>query len=399
MKTLADNNLRFALQMLKDAGHIHAQAYDEQGQLLFSKEEGWQQAYVLKSELVLTIRQACHRDSMPTLWSITRTVFFVAVLVEPEILYLLGPLSAHPVSKEEQAETAEKLEVENESLEIAHAYASTVAMCASSFAYLLTGRIYSVDTIYNMNTPFVDMYIPYWITYHMNMEEHKRDTYEQERAWLESIRRGDAVYDQTYLSAAEQKVLAVGKMADSSYKQEEYLYISGIALAARAAIEGGVAPKSSFEFSDSAMQEIAMCKTSEQMRQVYINAIRQLTSQVRRVRADRSSAGLITRCKVYVDEMIYEHITVASIADALQVSPNYLSASFVKSEHMTLTQYIHNKRLDRSRELLRYSRLSISDISEQLMFSSQSHFSRLFKERFDRTPSQYRRLHGWKKAL
>ncbi len=60
--------------------------------------------------------------------------------------------------------------------------------------------------------------------------------------------------------------------------------------------------------------------------EIYLDAMRQITSDVRRARGSQKTAGLIVQCKFYVDHGLYNKLTVASVAAALGVSPNHLSA-------------------------------------------------------------------------
>ena len=275
-----------------------------------------------------------------------------------------------------------------------------ICSTAIMITYLLTGKHYSRDRVYDMNTLFADMYVPQWIENHIASTGEKKISYDQERQWLDAIATGKILYDDDYIRkiSQQEEQLQVGKLADTPIKQLEYQYVSGIVLATRAIIRGGVSPEGAYELEESLLQQISTAQTRQQLEHIYILAIRSLTSEVLRAQSDQSQSGLVARCKMYVDHAMYEKISVQSIAERLEVSANHLSSVFVKSEGITLTEYIHRKRLDRSRELLRFSTMSITDISEMLMFSSQSHYCRLFKLAFQQTPSEYRKRYGWKKT-
>ena len=57
---------------------------------------------------------------------------------------------------------------------------------------------------------------------------------------------------------------------------------------------------------------------------------------------------------------------------------------------MDLTDFIMQKKIEEAKRLLRYSTKSLSAISTYLGFSSQSHFSRVFKKYASENPSVYR---------
>ena len=77
-------------------------------------------------------------------------------------------------------------------------------------------------------------------------------------------------------------------------------------------------------------------------------------------------------------------------AAALGVSAVYLSRVFRKSERISLKQYIQQERIERAKNLLRYSNDSIQSISHCLDFVSQSHFTECFRRSTGLTPLKYR---------
>ncbi len=93
------------------------------------------------------------------------------------------------------------------------------------------------------------------------------------------------------------------------------------------------------------------------------------------------------------EKLIYkrykEQIGVAQIAAELKVSPNYLSSQFKKNKKQTLTSYITDLRLKTSKEMLSLPGACVKDISHNLGYQSSRHFSRLFRERYNCSPSEF----------
>jgi AraC-like DNA-binding protein len=54
-----------------------------------------------------------------------------------------------------------------------------------------------------------------------------------------------------------------------------------------------------------------------------------------------------------------------------------------------VTEYIRNYRLEKAEELLRNKAGTVSEIAYQVGFESLSYFSRMFLERFGKTPSDW----------
>ena len=99
---------------------------------------------------------------------------------------------------------------------------------------------------------------------------------------------------------------------------------------------------------------------------------------------------MVKRTKEYVYKHFHEELTVEKIAKALGVNSDYLSRVFKKAEGISLKRYILQERTTRAKNLLRYSDYSILEISKYLGFSTQSHFTEVFKRFSDMTPQAFR---------
>ncbi|MFR8019983.1 MAG: helix-turn-helix domain-containing protein [Mediterraneibacter gnavus] len=72
------------------------------------------------------------------------------------------------------------------------------------------------------------------------------------------------------------------------------------------------------------------------------------------------------------------------------VSESHLSRIFKKETGESIQKYSMHMRIERAENLLKYSEASLTEISEYLCFSSQSHFGKVFKVYKNMTPKQYR---------
>ncbi len=89
------------------------------------------------------------------------------------------------------------------------------------------------------------------------------------------------------------------------------------------------------------------------------------------------------------DKLNLNYITyVTYIADALHLSPNYLSLLLTSLTGQTTQQHIHNKLIEK--EKLSTSNLSISEIVYQLGFQYLHSFSKLFKSKTNQSPLKVR---------
>lgn len=83
--------------------------------------------------------------------------------------------------------------------------------------------------------------------------------------------------------------------------------------------------------------------------------------------------------------------TVQSIADALSMSPNYLSGLLNLLTGQSTQQHIHDKVIEKAKERLSTTDLSISEIAYTLGFQHSQSFSKLFKSKTQLSPLEFRR--------
>ena len=82
--------------------------------------------------------------------------------------------------------------------------------------------------------------------------------------------------------------------------------------------------------------------------------------------------------------------TVAHIAEQLNVTPGYLSELLKALTGQSTQQHIHDKLIDKAKERLSTTKLSVSQIAYELGFEHSQSFSKLFKTKTDLSPLEFR---------
>jgi len=80
------------------------------------------------------------------------------------------------------------------------------------------------------------------------------------------------------------------------------------------------------------------------------------------------------------------------ISDQLNYDYKYLSNLFSSVEGTTLAHYIINQKIERVKELMLYDELTLTQIADQLGYSSVPHLSGQFKKVTGMNPSQFKTL-------
>src|SRR5690606_31871043 len=82
--------------------------------------------------------------------------------------------------------------------------------------------------------------------------------------------------------------------------------------------------------------------------------------------------------------------SVHFVADNLNVSANYLSSLLKLLTGRTTQQHIHEKLIERAKERLSTTGLSVSEIAYELGFEHSQSFSKLFKAKTNQSPLEFR---------
>ena len=187
-----------------------------------------------------------------------------------------------------------------------------------------------------------------------------------------------------------------GKLSEDPVRQAINIGIVAITLASRAAIEGGLHFETSFYLSDVFIQQLEACHDIMTIESLYHGAELQYAELVHEllVKKEGNTPVMenrhISHCKDYIFAHLHEKLTVQSIADAIGLEANYLSALFRKCEQVSLKQFILHEKVKEAKHLLAYTDYSYIHIAACLGFSSQSHMGAEFKRVTGMTPRAYR---------
>jgi len=81
---------------------------------------------------------------------------------------------------------------------------------------------------------------------------------------------------------------------------------------------------------------------------------------------------------------------VQYIAEQLHVSSSYLGGVLKTLTGQSTQQHIHEKLIEKAKEKLTTSKLSVSEIAFQLGFEHPQSFSKLFKSKVEMSPLEFR---------
>ncbi|MEB8800300.1 AraC family transcriptional regulator [Bacillus cereus] len=168
--------------------------------------------------------------------------------------------------------------------------------------------------------------------------------------------------------------------------------ITGIAIASRYAIEGGLPSEVAFALGDLYIQNLEKLNDINAILDLIQEAFCTFTEHVKTHRGKNYSKPIIT-CQNFISKNIYQEISLKQLACITNKNSMYLSTLFKNEVGMTLGEYIHREKVEEAKKLLTLTNYSLLEISTFLNFNNQSYFTKIFKKYTEVTPKQYRNQH------
>lgn len=114
---------------------------------------------------------------------------------------------------------------------------------------------------------------------------------------------------------------------------------------------------------------------------------------------DDKRSRLIEQIKTILIELVHYSMGVQLqinisdyLSDKLHLDYNYISNIFSEVEGTTIEKYYIAQRIEHVKELLVYDELTLSEIADQLNYSSVAHLSSQFKKITGLTPSHFKKI-------
>ena len=138
------------------------------------------------------------------------------------------------------------------------------------------------------------------------------------------------------------------------------------------------------------MNSLMLCLLQE-------TVIRLLQSEFIGKKTDRPVTGarqhyqdeLLEKILAYIDETIYEPLSIAELCQKFSMSRSSLQILFKENMDISPKKYINEMKLEKSRQMICENKYTISEIALMLGFNSIHYFSRAFTQKYHMAPSEY----------
>ncbi len=98
----------------------------------------------------------------------------------------------------------------------------------------------------------------------------------------------------------------------------------------------------------------------------------------------------------YIARHCNEKITLDVLAERCFYNPSYFSRLFKEIYGMTVSEYIQKMRIEKSCYMLKYSLRTVDEIATMVGYEDKTNFYRFFKKQCGVTPAAYRKMHKTK---
>lgn len=153
-----------------------------------------------------------------------------------------------------------------------------------------------------------------------------------------------------------------------------------------------------FEFADALLQKIlGECFSGEngstELSNAYFSSLVGFLSRIYSRDTAHFKGKLLHLAEVivYLEQSFIEDIQIQELSARAAMSARHFSRIFRDNYRTSPMEYIINLRLQYARKLLSREDLSITEIALKSGFSDSNYFARLFKKRFGKTPSEYKK--------
>lgn len=98
----------------------------------------------------------------------------------------------------------------------------------------------------------------------------------------------------------------------------------------------------------------------------------------------------ISKIQEWIRAHIMNDISVSEVAQKFNYNKDYLSRVFKQKTGVNLSDFIQEKKISKSKEMLTNTTMSVKEISQILSFNDDKYFMKLFKKDEKMTPTEFR---------
>ncbi len=185
----------------------------------------------------------------------------------------------------------------------------------------------------------------------------------------------------------------IGEVSENPLMQAMSMFVSGITLYTRAALDGGLPDHIAYSLSDNYIKYGLMVTSIPKLNHLQNCALYDFTYQVHNYKY-RNCGLYVKKCCEYIYRHLHNKITLSDLSAIVGKSEGYISKIFEQELSVRPTVFIRDRKIEYAAHALEITDISVAALSDLLSFPSTSAFIKYFKQKYGCTPLEYKNAHS-----
>lgn len=209
----------------------------------------------------------------------------------------------------------------------------------------------------------------------------------EEPRLIASIRRGDRGEARAILNR-----LLVGMIHQAGPRLDlvKSFFMELVAMMSRTAVESGGNPQTMLGSNFASLSQLSAISTEEQLASWLHQVLERIMDSLQRP-GQRTPDALLAGALRFMAEHCGRDISRDEVAAAAALSPAHFSRLFHKRLGQSFTDVLNQMRVDKAAEMLRGTDKPLKRIAQEMGFSDQSYFTKVFRKWRGISPGGYRK--------
>lgn len=144
-----------------------------------------------------------------------------------------------------------------------------------------------------------------------------------------------------------------------------------------------------FQSRSGYLDQIIKARDYEELRQWFLEKIRDVCYRMKEEK-EEMAVDLIRTAKEYIQCNFMRDLSLDEVSEQVQISPYYFSKLFKKETGENFIEYLTKIRIEKAKQLLCESQMTMKEISDAVGYSNPNYFSHTFKKNVGVSPSEYK---------
>ncbi|MCH4886450.1 AraC family transcriptional regulator [Acidaminobacter sp. JC074] len=203
--------------------------------------------------------------------------------------------------------------------------------------------------------------------------------YDREELFLKTIELGDVERIKELFKSTQASFTLPTRYPSDPLREVKNFAITLNSISVRAAIKGGlsrsIAHNMSYHYAILIEEQFTVDAITKLQRDMAVD----YASSVKKYGLKNLSSS-VKEAIIYIRQHLTDKISVTDIASHLHLSREHLSRLFKEEMDLTLSDYIHQLKIDESLPLLSSKVYSVNEIAYMFAYSSPAHYTKAFKK-------------------